>query len=239
MRIDTQRDVLSCRVDWLGESSFLLVVAAEGEAAVMEDLQSKGGRQCSDQAFQAVRIENGWPLYGVDISESNLPQEVARDERAISFTKGCYIGQETVARIDAMGHVNQYLTGVRSLGEAKLSPGDELQHDGKRVAKIVSATWSPRLSALAGAGVCAAGSEPAGDGTAFRRVRGRSHPPAAAMNGGPFRLRLFNHNGKYGTRLARMGRLGDDERDVLLFVQPSADVNQHIPILGNLAHEAT
>ena len=71
---------------------------------------------CGTAAFDALRIESGTPLFGVDFDEENLPQEVGRDELAISFTKGCYLGQETVARIDALGHVNQQLAGVRFAG---------------------------------------------------------------------------------------------------------------------------
>ena len=62
---------------------------------------------------EVIRIESGTPRFGVDITDENLPQEVARDNRAISFTKGCYLGQETVARIDALGHVNRKLCGIR------------------------------------------------------------------------------------------------------------------------------
>ena len=68
---------------------------------------------CDLAAFETLRIEAGTPLFGVDFNDNNLPQEVGRDDRAISFTKGCYLGQETVARIDALGHVNQQLAGVR------------------------------------------------------------------------------------------------------------------------------
>ena len=81
--------------------------------------------------FDAVRIESGTPLFGVDFDEENLPQEVGRDELAISFTKGCYLGQETVARIDALGHVNQGIAGVRFDGadvpaaKADLTQGDK------------------------------------------------------------------------------------------------------------------
>ena len=57
----------------------------------------------------ALRVDVGFPRFGVDITDNNLPQEVNRNAAAISFTKGCYLGQETIARIDAVGHVNQQL----------------------------------------------------------------------------------------------------------------------------------
>ena len=99
----------------------------------------------SDAVWHALRIESGWPLFGVDFDGSNLPQEVARDERAISFRKGCYLGQETVARIDALGHVNQRLATVRA--KTALATGNELTADGKLVGRITSASFSPRLDA--------------------------------------------------------------------------------------------
>jgi folate-binding protein YgfZ len=101
-------------------------------------------------AFEMARIEAGTPLYERDISEKNLPQEVNRDALAISFTKGCYLGQETVARIDALGHVNRVLVGLRCFGEQAPASGTEL-HAGEAtegspvVGAITSAAYSPRL----------------------------------------------------------------------------------------------
>jgi folate-binding protein YgfZ len=104
-------------------------------------------RSVSTHAFSAARIEAGFPLFGFDISEENLPQEVGRDRQAISFTKGCYLGQETVARIDALGHVNQQLVGIRFFGSHVPAPGTELVLAGTKVGRITSAAFSPRLGA--------------------------------------------------------------------------------------------
>jgi folate-binding protein YgfZ len=98
-------------------------------------------------AFSTARIEAGAPLFGVDFDEANFPQEVGRDRQAISFTKGCYLGQETVARIDALGHVNQRLVGVRFFGNKVPTAGNELSLNEKNVGRITSATFSPRLQA--------------------------------------------------------------------------------------------
>lgn len=92
-----------------------------------------------------ARLETGFPWFPVDVNEDNLPQEVARDEQAISFNKGCYLGQETVARLDAMGHVNRMLTGIK-IDDASLPVvGAEITSDGQVVGKITSVTYSPRL----------------------------------------------------------------------------------------------
>ena len=71
-----------------------------------------GAPEVDPSEFEALRIEAGRPAFGKDVTEKNLPQEFGRDDRAISFVKGCYLGQETVARLDAMGHVNQVLKGL-------------------------------------------------------------------------------------------------------------------------------
>jgi folate-binding protein YgfZ len=102
---------------------------------------------CSMSAFHALRIEAGTPLFGVDFDDRNFPQEVDRNEQAISFTKGCYLGQETVARIDALGHVNQQLAGVKFAGSVVPKAGAELTQSGKRAGRVTSATFSPRLRA--------------------------------------------------------------------------------------------
>ena len=83
----------------------------------------------------------------MDITEKNLPQEVARDQLAIHFQKGCYLGQETVARIDALGHVNRLLVGVRFESSETPAVGTELSRQGKAVGAVTSSAWSPRLNA--------------------------------------------------------------------------------------------
>lgn len=95
---------------------------------------------------ETLRIEFGTPKAGVDVTEDNLPQELQRDAQAISFTKGCYLGQETVARIDALGHVNQLLVGVKFPKDTEVQPGIELARDGKSVGKVTSVAFSTRVN---------------------------------------------------------------------------------------------
>lgn len=112
---------------------------------ILPYLLARGGVEAGG-AFYSARLEAGVPLFIVDFDESNLPQEVGRDREAISFTKGCYLGQETVARIDAIGHVNQRIAGVRFFGD-NLDPGMELFLSGKDVGHITSFAFSPALNA--------------------------------------------------------------------------------------------
>jgi hypothetical protein len=135
------------RVDIAGPTGFLLDCRRDEAETLGQILVQAGARRVGMQAFEARRIESGFPFYGADISDKNLPQELARDDRAISFTKGCYLGQETVARIDALGHVNQTLAGVRFDGGAAVPIGLELTADGAIVGRVTSAAYSPGLHA--------------------------------------------------------------------------------------------
>lgn len=124
----------------------VLVDCQRGEfAPVGALLAGAGATQAGLEAWNAARIEAGWPEYGVDISDKNLPQEVNRDGQAISFTKGCYLGQETVARIDALGHVNKMLVGVRFGGATVPGAGTELRDAEQVIGQVTSACFSPML----------------------------------------------------------------------------------------------
>ena len=112
---------------------------------VTHALSHAGFAPCQPEAVEIVRVEAGWPVYGRDITDHNLPQEVDRDDLAVSFTKGCYLGQETVARIDALGHVNRKLVGVKFVGAAIPDVGMRLTSDDQEVGQVTSSVFSPRL----------------------------------------------------------------------------------------------
>ena len=135
------------RVGLIGGPAWLVGAAAADVAAVRSQLLREGVRACSAAAFEVARVEAGWPHYGQDISEENLPQEVDRNDRAISFRKGCYLGQETVARLDALGHVNRTLAGVRLAAEQVPPVGLELLAAGQVAGRVTSAVWSVRFQA--------------------------------------------------------------------------------------------
>ncbi len=118
-------------------------IAGFGQLAIVRsDLEAKpSSTEASVDALEMLRVENRTPWFGRDIDDSNLPQELLRDEKAISFNKGCYLGQETVARIDAMGKVNRVLVAVCMDGE--LPVGSELMLDDKVIGKLTSVAWSP------------------------------------------------------------------------------------------------
>ncbi len=98
-----------------------------GRRAALGDIWSRlcaaGARPAGSAAWAVLRIEAGLPIYGVDLTDENLAQEAGRTASAISFTKGCYLGQEPIARLDAMGHVNRALRSLRIEGDAVPPPG--------------------------------------------------------------------------------------------------------------------
>jgi folate-binding protein YgfZ len=76
--------------------------------------------------MEQLRIEQGIPIWGAELSEEVIPAEAGLDETAISFTKGCYLGQEVISRIKSVGHVNRHLRGLRWLDGDPLRSGSQL-----------------------------------------------------------------------------------------------------------------
>lgn len=150
------------KVDQTIAGEFLLDCLMESVAAVWRMLHGAGAAACGWQAWDMARVEAGTPEFDRDIAPENLPQEVDRNDRAISFTKGCYVGQETVARIDALGHVNRLLRGLKFEGAEVPAPGHQLQRDGRPAARVTSAVWSPRFQAPLALGYVRRGSHEPG-----------------------------------------------------------------------------
>jgi folate-binding protein YgfZ len=133
------------RVPLLHPAAWLLVAPSDASDHLLALLAAADGLECGDAAFTAARIASGYPWFGRDITDKNLPQEVARDPLTISFKKGCYLGQETVARIDALGHVNKLLCGLRFDASSEILPEGELRAEGAAAGTITSAVRSARL----------------------------------------------------------------------------------------------
>ncbi|MDW5594351.1 glycine cleavage T C-terminal barrel domain-containing protein [Conexibacter stalactiti] len=118
----------------------LLLDSARTEA-LAQALVARGALPVSDEVVETMRIERGRPRYGVELDDSTIPQEAGLNERAVSFTKGCYVGQETVARLFYKGKPNRHLRGLRLA--VPVEPGSELTLDGKRVGTVGSVAVSP------------------------------------------------------------------------------------------------
>ncbi len=124
-----------------------------------EALADAGGRTVGAAAWDIWRIERGIPVYGRDFDLENFPQETGLSDRFVSFDKGCYTGQEVVARIHYRGHVNQRLLGVRREGGDGLREGSELYLAGRPAGRISSAVVSPSCGSI-GLGMIRRGIEP-------------------------------------------------------------------------------
>ncbi len=111
---------------------------------LLEAARPLGGRAVGHAALEVARIEAGVPLYGADIEEAHIPQETGL-LRAISFTKGCYIGQEIVERVRSRGHVNRQLVGLVATGAESLRAGMKVVAGGSEIGHVTSATHSPAL----------------------------------------------------------------------------------------------
>lgn len=103
-----------------------------------------GVEEADAEALRVVRLENGYPRYGEEITERFLPQETGQ-MHAVSFQKGCYLGQEIVERVRSRAQIHRRLLPLRIAGETTPAPGTKLQAEGKDAAEIVSAAYSPAL----------------------------------------------------------------------------------------------
>jgi len=100
-------------------------------------LEGAGARPAGAVAVTTVRIEAGEPLMGVDVAEDTIPQETGLVAGAVSFTKGCYLGQELVARIDSRGRVNRHLRGI-TVAENVIPPEGAVLHTGDREVGVLT-----------------------------------------------------------------------------------------------------
>ena len=133
--------VILVHAPWIGLESILVLAPAEhGNESIAERLGSDWIQSDMHQRkeWELERIQAFWPWYGVDMDDRHLPQEIDRNDSAISFNKGCYLGQETIARLDMLGKVQKKL--VQLVVESKHPPQTQmnLQADDKEVGTICS-----------------------------------------------------------------------------------------------------
>jgi folate-binding protein YgfZ len=147
-----ETEVVAARYGWSGEVGFqLLVPAGNGETGDMEIEAAGSGSEsisAGEKTLEILRIEAGIPRFGAEIDESVLPAE-ARLEGAVSRSKGCYVGQEVVARMQAAGRVSHLLVGF-AMGEDPIpEPGAEITAGGKRIGEVTSSCRSALAGSIA------------------------------------------------------------------------------------------
>jgi folate-binding protein YgfZ len=124
-----------------------VVADAAVTAEVIAALERAGARQVGEDAVECLRIERGRPRFGIDIDETTMPQEAGIHERTVSYSKGCYVGQEVVARLYWKGRPNRHLRGV--LLSAPAEPGTPLHRGDALVGTLGSVAISPERGPIA------------------------------------------------------------------------------------------
>ncbi len=140
------RQVIVLHATHTGEDGYDFVCASAAATDLWEALMKAGARPVGSDAFEVLRVEAGEPRHGVDVTDANVVLEAGRDE-AVSYTKGCYIGQEIIARIHWRGHVAKRLAGL-VLEEAREFGADAKVRsaDGREIGRVTSTVFSPRLA---------------------------------------------------------------------------------------------
>jgi folate-binding protein YgfZ len=124
------------------------LICAAGDAGTLAGaLHAAGAVRVGEAAAEILRVESGRPRFGREMTTATIPQEAGIDDRAVSFSKGCYIGQETVARLHYKGKPNRHLRGLRLA--APVDDGDPIVLDGREVGRIGTAVLSPAFGPLA------------------------------------------------------------------------------------------
>ena len=132
-------------VDWSGGVAF---DAVGPDAAIDEVGRAVDAPLIDAAAYEVARIEAGVPRQGFDTDERTIPQEAGLELVAVSFTKGCFVGQELVCRIDSRGHVNRHLRRLRVAGESRVERGASVSFDDREVGEVTSSTGSVALAML-------------------------------------------------------------------------------------------
>lgn len=135
------------RVSRAGEPGFDLQTSRAAAPALLALLASHGAAIVTPAVLEAGRIEDGLPRWGTELTETTLPNEAGLERTAISYTKGCYLGQETVARIRTYGHVNRRLVALLLPIGCAAAPGDEVRAGGEAIGSVTSAVDSKRRGA--------------------------------------------------------------------------------------------
>jgi len=133
------------RASHTSEDGVDIIVDRQHGSELVQTFAGAGAVPVDAETFETLRIEAGVPRFGVDMDETNVVSETNLDD-AVSFTKGCYIGQEIIARIKYRGHVAKKLTGVTLEGQKVPAAGMVIRSsDRKDIGRVTSATLSPKL----------------------------------------------------------------------------------------------
>ena len=141
------RPVIVLRVDDGGVPGFELLVETALGVELREQLRAAGATDIDERAAEALRIEGGVPRFGRDMFDDTIPLEAGIEGRAISMTKGCYVGQEVIVRVLHRGHgrLAKRLVGLALDTDSVPPSGTPVEHGGREVGRVTSSAWSPAL----------------------------------------------------------------------------------------------
>ena len=141
-------DVRLLRSSISGQPGFWILVEPAQKAELIASLQAAGAPAATEEDYRVVRVENRLPRCGSDF-DNHLPQET-QQLHALSFTKGCYLGQEIVERVRSRGKVNRLLVGLELEGDTVPTEGSPIIVEDKEVGRLTSPAFSPRLNCVVG-----------------------------------------------------------------------------------------
>ena len=143
-----ETSVTIIRASHTGEEGFDIIIDASRKADLQQALEAAGAQSIGDDTFEILRVEAGIARFGQDIDETNVVPETNLDD-AVSFTKGCYVGQEIIVRIKHRGHPAKKLTSLRFETDQQVEPGAViLSKENQEIGRVTSAVVSPRLGSI-------------------------------------------------------------------------------------------
>ena len=144
----TAGGVMIAREFWTGEDGYLLMGPRAGAEATWGSLSSAGAKPAGLAALESLTLEAGVPLFGKDMTSAVNPMQAGLEDKAIDFEKGCYIGQEVIAKIKYLGQVNRGLVGLKISIDATPGPGAAVYSDEKSIGAITRAAYCPTVGAV-------------------------------------------------------------------------------------------
>jgi len=142
------RQVTITRATHTGENGFDILVDSAQKAELLQALEDGGAQPISDDTLEILRVEAGIARFGVDMDDTNVVPETNLDD-AVSYTKGCYVGQEIIVRIKHRGHPAKKLTGLKFETDVQIESGAVINStENQEIGRVTSAVISPRLGSI-------------------------------------------------------------------------------------------
>jgi folate-binding protein YgfZ len=136
------------RASHTGEDGFDVIIDAARKAEFQKALEAAGAQPVGEDTFEILRVEAGIARFGQDMDETSVVPETNLDD-AVSYTKGCYVGQEIIVRIKHRGHPAKKLTGLRFETDQQVEPGAViLSKENQEIGRVTSAVVSPKLGSI-------------------------------------------------------------------------------------------